>query len=752
MYRGGVKMFTSAKTITTARHLRSYGRNGTLTALGLLFYIGATAASAQEQTDSDNGETTLEAIVVTAEQQLKQAPGVSTVTSDDIAKMPPANDISEILRKMPGANLTGTTASGLRGNQRQIELRGMGPENTLILIDGKPVLSRNAVRMGRAGERDTRGDTNWVPPEAIERIEVIRGPAAARYGSGAAGGVVNIITKRPDKLSATVNTMITVPQHSSEGGSKRVNTVVGGPITETTSFRIIGNYNKTDGDDQDINADANIDSNPAAAGREGVVNKDIRGLLTIEPSGDHSIDLEAAYSRQGNIYAGDRQNGEGDTTGLLDSLIGRETNIITRGSLAATHRGTYDFGDSLSFIQWERTYNKRLLEGLAGGPEGRINSTEFGTSRLDNLTAKSEWNLPLEIGVPQTLTLGSEFRGEWMHDPVSTRQTVASGVVIPGIDSSNRSPDSDAWMIGFFAEDNIEITDKLTLTPGVRYDHHSEFGGNLSPSLNASYDLTSEISLKAGVARAFKAPNLFQLNPNYVYYTMGNGCPIDYPSLGSGCYIIGNSDLKPETSINKEIGINYNDGAGWNAGITYFHNDYKNRIATGMVPLGQSANARYFQWYNVPEAVVQGLEGNLAVPLGDTLTWSTNATYMIESKDKRNNQPLSLVPDYTINTSLDWQAREDLSVTLSATHYGKTEAPYVAATTGGVVANPEPRDPYTLVNLGMNYDINETFRLGAGVNNIFDKRLFREGSGNSAGANTYNEPGRTFYVSLQAQF
>ena len=71
----------------------------------------------------------------------------------------------------------------------------MGPENTLILIDGKPVTSRNSVRYGWRGERDTRGDSNWVPADAIESIEVIRGPAAARMGNGAMGGVVNIKTK-----------------------------------------------------------------------------------------------------------------------------------------------------------------------------------------------------------------------------------------------------------------------------------------------------------------------------------------------------------------------------------------------------------------------------------------------------------------------------------------------------------------------------------------------------------------------------
>ncbi|STQ13433.1 ferrienterobactin receptor [Enterobacter cloacae] len=97
------------------------------------------------------------------------------------------------------------------------------PENTLILIDGKPVTSRNSIRLGWRGERDTRGDTGWVPPEMIERIEVIRGPAAARYGNGAAGGVVNIITKKFDDqwhgswntyLNAALNTRMKVPQNA----------------------------------------------------------------------------------------------------------------------------------------------------------------------------------------------------------------------------------------------------------------------------------------------------------------------------------------------------------------------------------------------------------------------------------------------------------------------------------------------------------------------------------------------------------
>lgn len=717
--------------------------------------------TAAKKAAENSGALVLDEIVVlSADEQLKQAPGVSIITAEDIRKQPPANDLSEIIRRMPGVNLTGTSASGQRGNNRQIDIRGMGPENTLVLIDGKPVLSRNSVRMGRAGERDSRGDTNWIPAEAVERIEVLRGPAAARYGSGASGGVVNIITKRPEDFTTTLSAFASVPQHGEEGGTQRANALIAGPINDIISFRFIGNVNKTDADDPDINADATLD--PAAvpaAGREGVRNVDLRGLLSFEVDPAHRIDVEAAYSRQGNIYTGDRQLSS--STDLIEELAdeGEETNVLQRTTLSLTHDGKWDFGDSLSFIQWEHTTNERMLEGLAGGGEGAINSTETGTITLDDLIAKSEWNIPLAILFDQTMTLGGEFRGEWMHDGISIGQSIVDGVEIPGTepDPEQRDPDSDAWLAALFVEDNILVTDRLTLTPGLRFDYHSSFGENFSPSLNASYDLTPSVSIKAGIARAFKAPNLFQLNPNYVYYTRGNGCPVGYPQTnGIGCYVVGNPDLEPETSINKEIGINYHPASGLNAGLTFFHNDYENRIATGMVPIDvadpDNDAGWYFRWENVPEAVVSGLEGNLLVPLGERLTFSANATYMLQSEDKSNGQPLSLVPEYTINAAIDWQVRDDLSLRLSATHYGKTESPEITATTGNPVDNPLDRDPYTIVNVGLNYAVNETFSVSAGVTNLFDERLFREGSGNAAGANTYNEPGRAFYLSGTATF
>ncbi len=748
-----------------------FPRPATGTALCLLMSIPILAGTALAQDTAGTTETVvLDTVVLSAEEQVKQALGVSTVTAGDLEKAPVANDVSEIVRKMPGVNLTGSSASGQRGNQRQIDLRGMGPENTLILIDSKPVLSRNAVRMGRSGERDSRGDSNWVPAELIERIEVIRGPAAARYGSGAAGGVVNIITKRPTEPTLSFGTYVNAPESSLEGGNYRANFMFARPLGENLTFRLTGNYAKSEPDDPQINGEVDdstceIETDTgavyavdcAAAGVEGVVNKDVTALLSWQLDPSNVIDFEAGFSRQGNLFAGDRQNSS--VNEVLTSLYGKETNTTLRKTFAVTHRGDYDYGTSHSYLQYERTDNTRNLEGTAGGPEGSIVDTERGTIELENITAKSELILPMQLAGRETsLTLGAELRHEQLVDPISNRQTVNDGS-IPGTisDPDARDPKMTQLTAGLYAEANIYWNDRLTLTPGLRLDHGDTFGFNASPSLNLSYRFDDAWTMKVGVARAFKAPNLYQLNPNYVYYTRGNGCPAAYPSLGAGCYVVGNADLEPETSVNSEIGVAYDAGAGLSATLTAFHNDYRDKIQAsleplGTYPIGGGDFAQYFQWINIPRAVVAGIEGSLSAELSPTLTFNTNFTYMAKSENKETGDPLSLVPKYTINASLDWQATDRLVVTPSLTHYGKISSPDYSPTTLDPVENPDDRDPYTIVNLGTTYQLSDNTRLGAGVTNIFDERVLREGSGNSAGANTFNEPGRAFYMSLNATF
>ena len=723
-----------------------------------LALISAFSHAAEEKAAE---QAEVDTVYVTAEKQLQQSLGVSRISKDDIDKRPAVNDISEFVRTMPGVNLTGNTATGQRGNKRQIDLRGMGPENTLILIDGKPVNSRQSERISMRGERNTRGDSNWVPVEEIESITVLRGPAATRYGSGAMGGVVNIVTKKVSKeFKGQVNLYANQPQDSKEGATRRIGFNLSGPIIQDTlGFRIYGNLNKTDADAADINAGHGNDS---AAGVEGVRNKDIAGRLQWKISPAQTLILDSSYSRQGNIYNGDTQNSN-PRSALVNSLADgkAETARLYRSAYSLTHDGAWEWGDTKNVISYERTVNSHLPEGLAGGPEGSYTGLDFVQSRLKNLRFSSEANIPFKLGVDNVLTVGAEFTDSKLDDPASNSQGFkdqGKTDVFDGI-SAVRGGKASQRNWAAYVEDNISLTDKTHLIPAIRFDHNSDSGSNWSPALNFSHQIGENWLVKGGIARAYKAPNLYQTNPDFILYTRGQGCPIDAPG-SVRCYYMGNNNLKPETSINKEIGLEFNKN-GWQASATYFHNAYRNKIVIGENIIATSNIGNWLlQWENTPKATISGIEGNLVIPLHDTLKWSNNFTYMHKSEDYQGN-PLSLVPKHTLNSTLSWTPNERFDANLTFTHYGRTKPRGVAINkleqNGNLRAGVTPLTSehnqtqvgsYGIWGINAGYNWNKRVAVRGGISNLFNKKLYRT----TAGAQTYNEHGRAFYGSLKVSF
>jgi len=723
-----------------------------------LALISAFSHAAEEKAVE---QAEVDTVYVTAEKQLQQSLGVSRISKDDIDKRPVANDISEFVRTMPGVNLTGNTATGQRGNKRQIDLRGMGPENTLILIDGKPVNSRQSERISMRGERNTRGDSNWVPVEEIESITVLRGPAATRYGSGAMGGVVNIVTKKVSKeFKGQVNLYANQPQDSKEGATRRIGFNLSGPIIQDTlGFRIYGNLNKTDADAADINAGHGNDS---AAGVEGVRNKDIAGRLQWKISPAQTLILDSSYSRQGNIYNGDTQNSN-PRSALVNSLADSkaETARLYRSAYSLTHDGAWEWGDTKNVISYERTVNSHLPEGLAGGPEGSYTGLDFVQSRLKNLRFSSEANIPFKLGVDNVLTVGAEFTDTKLDDPASNTQGFkdqGKTDAFNGI-SATRGGKASQRNWAAYVEDNISLTDKTHLIPAIRFDHNSDSGSNWSPALNFSHQIGENWLVKGGIARAYKAPNLYQTNPDFILYTRGQGCPLNAPN-SVRCYYMGNSNLKPETSINKEIGLEFNKN-GWQASATYFHNAYRNKIMIGDQLIATSNIGNWLlQWENTPKATISGIEGNLVIPLHDTLKWSNNFTYMHKSEDYQGN-PLSLVPKHTLNSTLSWTPNERFDANLTFTHYGRTKPRSVAVNhleqkgnpRAGVAALSSEHSQtqvgsYGIWGINAGYNWSKRVAVRGGISNLFDKKLYRT----TAGAQTYNEHGRAFYGSLKVSF
>lgn len=741
--------------------------------------------------------------VKAAKLELQQSPGLSIISEDAIAKKSIANDVSEIVRTMPGVNLSGSSTSGQRGNQRQIDLRGMGPDNTLILIDGRPVTSRHAIRLGRAGERDTRGDSQWIPPSAIERIEVLRGPAAARYGSGSMGGVVNIITKKPSKSasnSSDKKTAISVvthyeqPQDDLQGADWRTGLTMSGMLSDKLSYRTALGYHNSEGDSPKINAkDAVVIKNrrgklvpSVAAGREGVENIDGRILLQYEIDNKNTLGIETSFSNQSNHWQGDSQF-QAVNPKLVKQFLNTTTNEINRYGLAVTLDNEFTDSDLTSYLEYNRTINKRLKEGLAGGAEGQIyakDSKGYGRAETtyETLNAKSEWDMYFD---KHTLTLGAEARSEKLDDKVNNQMRVLYKLPDTKIKPTERDSQTDAYLLGAYIEDNYEVMPNWYITPGLRYDYSSEAGNNIAPSLNTTWNFLPKWTMKIGASRAFKAPGLFQLNPNYIWYTRGNGCPADIRKLyaknrtaSNGCYVTGNPELKHETAINKEITIAYDSNIQSNdaktnavksnatndtklsAGLTYFHNDYKNRIAAGYRDYTKLTNpikggdkvAYLYRWENQSDATIAGLEGFVNLTFDD-VNWYSNVTSNIMSERKDNKEPLSLTPKYTLNSSLNWQMTQDWQAGLAVSHYGKIDAPKKSVTTGETLKTKRLSvSPYSIVNANTQYQATDNIKIGFGVKNLFNKQVNREGTSNNAGARTFNEPGRYYTVDVTLDY
>lgn len=757
-------------TLSSQTYMSSFMMNKTFLKSALAFAISTITYSvtiaanvADEQKKDNQAEVTkLDTIVLTAEEQIKQSLGASIITKEDLEKLPVVNDISEYVRRMPGVNLTGNSATGQRGNNRQIDIRGMGPENTLILVDGKPITSRNSVRYGWRGERDTRGDSNWVPADAIESIEVLRGPAAARYGSGAAGGVVNIITKKvTNELHGSLEHYYNAPEDKKEGDSYRTTATLSGPIIkDVLGFRLYGSQNKTQPDALDLNR--SIDS--VAAGREGVKNQDAGLRLAWQLNDDQSIILDTAFGRQGNRYSGDSQNNNDPyAKAILKELYGTETNTMYRDSYALTHEGNWAWGKNKLVAQYDKTKNKRYIEDLGGSTEGSIsNIGEKQTSELNTLRLNGEVNIPFEFYVPQNLTAGVEWVDDKFTDPASTRATTTVDLASAGIILPNDRTEMKSHIFSTYIEDNIDISDQTNVVAGLRYDDHSKSGSNWSPSLNITQKLGEHWKLKGGVARAYKAPNMYQNAEGYMITTNGNGCPKDLPTSVQ-CYLFGNETLKPETSINKEIGVEYEKDIV-KASLAWFRNDYKNKIAAGQIQSafiskgnGVTRDTVILKWENVPEALVQGIEGSIGLSW-DNIHWTNNFTYMMDSKDKSTGNPLSLVPVYTINSIFEYDVTDKLDVNFVYTQYGRQSSRTVAEMrlengtgSGGLESTLKPSvvKSYGIAGINVGYKLSNNLNTRIGISNLFDEQKLRDSNSTSQ---TYNEPGRAYYASLKYQF
>jgi len=626
-------------------------------------FWGAVALLSAGPVLAESGDShELGQVTVTASghaQQLEDAPAsISVITREQIEQRY-YQDATDALRDIPGVVITGG-GPGDRGND--IVIRGMPAQYTLILVDGKPVSTRETRPNGSAGfEQD------WLPPlQAIERIEVVRGPMSTLYGSDAIGGVVNVITRKvAEEWGGAVQLDTIIQDDSRSGDIQQGNFSLSGPLlADTLGLQVYGRASSRQ-EDRFV---------------DGFEEKNLRNLnarLSFTPTDNQDFTLEAGKTKQDRrSLIGYSAPATGCRGGCTDS-----DNEFTRETLALTHTGRWDFGTTDSYVQREEAEN--LTREM----------------KITNTSAKSALVMPLG---DHLLTVGANFEKEELSDDTSNRI------------SDRTEVDASKWAL--FAEDEWMLPGNVSITGGLRLDDDENFGSHLSPRLYGVWGLAPRWTLKGGVSTGFRSPALRELTP-------------DWGQVSRGGNIYGNPDLEPETSVNKELGLYFNAGRDLQANVTVFHNDFKDKITRVACPIsictdgpnqfGSDPTYRV----NVDEAVTRGVEAALSTTLARSLDLTLSYTYT-DSEQKSGEyqgQPLNQIPKHLASLQADWRVTPRLAPWLTVRYRGEESQPVTGPSSSSIVAPSN-----TLVDAGLAFKLTPQATLNTGVYNVADKEIFQE--------------------------
>lgn len=538
-----------------------------------------------------------------------------------------------------------------------------------VYINGSP----NVVVLVDGMRRNTNGNSlmnasigELTNMASVDHIEVLKGAASTLYGSDAQGGVINIITKAPK-----------------ENG------------VHTTLRASVGNFGRENYNFYNEGREGNLFWT-VEAGKELLHQyKDGWGRRVVNHlNADHY-----------NVKMGYDLGNDSDLVFHYEKYSSDYTMPKSGTNDRIPSAGTKD-NDSTS-LQYKAKINDRLTNLFSIYRNNTSFNVPMQSWKMDMRTSGISDQLVYEMD-NQTITGGFD----WYEDEIRKypqEQELAGKKV---------------HTAAFYLQDKINITKQWNVTPGIRVDHHSQFGNRTSPSLSIGYMPNDKTNYYFNYKTFFVAPNLYQM---YVWN----------PAWGT----YGNRNLKPETGYTLEFGVNhkFNDtlSGTFNVFHTYAHNminyDYDMETSVGA-------------YKNMDRANINGFNLNLNKEF--SRHWSTYVGYtymhMNAQKDENINNDGS-IPESTLNVGVTYKA-DKFNASLDGrgvmNRYGKK-------------AHPEMRDyaNYWVWDVAANYQFAKGATLFARVNNIFDQ--FYTDVGSSYGPDTqhwYSAPGRNFEIGMQFTF
>jgi outer membrane receptor for ferrienterochelin and colicins len=599
------------------------------------------------------------------------------------------------------------------GGGQGVQMQGLDSQYTLVMIDGVPLIGRSAGTL----------DLSRVTVGNIKQIEIVRGASSSLYGNEALGGVINIITQNPRPGKRT---RIDYRAGSFNTHDLRAQYTDNNLIDQWSVF-----LNRLSSDGYDL-----------------VENDDLR---TVEPYTNYTAQVK---------YKGD-------------------LNPLTKMQIS----GRY----------YTQKQDYTASSNLAGASDINEFNTTLHLSRtpLEHWTQEFEWYTTRYMATeflnnPDGSAFSESDFDQWFSRPELrlTRATDSSGTWIGGLGLTYEqlkrtdffgTPEFYAPYAYIQYED--QITKKLNLVAGARYDVHSAYASQFSPKLAARYRINDKISIKSSLGYGFKTPDFRQLYFDFTNTTAGytvlgyNAVAVRLPELQAAGNILNvtvpldsfDDPLRPERSLAFNLGmdIKFSSQIKWN--VNLFRNDIKDLIDTRVI--AQKTNGQnVFSYYNVNRVYTQGLETDFTARINQNLKFSMGYQYLI-AKDKDAEQAFDSGQVFgRVNPSspvFRLDAKDYLGLVNRSKHTanakmffelpqwkidGSFRATYRSAfglfDTNGNSYLDQYDDlvaPFAIIDFSLNKALGKKFRIGAGIDNITDYT--------DPGRLT-NLPGRLIYASL----
>lgn len=682
---------------------------------------GGTAFAAEENLQ----EFSLDTMVVTATRTamtVKETPSTVEIVDSKKLEQTQAKTLHDALKGALGVNVF----NDFQGRSN-VSIRGSESRHVLIMVDGKRLGGEAAYNSANAW------DVDRIRMEDVERVEIIRGPAGALYGSDAMGGVINVITKTPDKTTADINYEYGWYEDGKGAGYKGNLYLQGAE----------GNYSYK------INAGLNKNRpymDPKGSGDSmNFYGKQQPISLSVGYKFDNGNKLSVDFSKI-------KENNQKSTTTQTVMVPGKvwQDKIQTiyndnkRTDYAITYQGSDDKQDWM-FRAYKSVFDKHYMNQnntrmTMGGRPGawKLQDPKIDTVKrtLSVIEGKDTFNLSDK----NKLTAGFEYRKD---ESEGTRLKKPNTSLADG----NAHDAYDKAAINYLAayvQDEFRPDDKWLIIPSVRFDHSDQFSNKLTSNLAATYNAADDVRIKAVVGQGYKTPTV---NDLYIFWEMYAANP-----GGKGQFYVGNPDLKPEKSLSYELSVEKDWGDRSTVHLGVFRNEVKDLISTYWTgkltdddpDLYPGVKGDMIMAYeNIPEATLQGVELYGSHRLGKNIYLNAGYTFL-DAKDKTSGTRLKDRAKHQVTFGVSYQPENiyawDLSFDL-VSNIGYYFNNGDKSTMGNFVY--ETKD-FTIANIMASRHLNKDTKIYLGIDNISNHQNF--------GPYSDGNLGRLYRVGMEYKF